>query len=1032
LVLNILFNWYLVLVLFRYNFINDNVMFKLNLMKQFYFFLITLFISSSSIGQTLLNENFDYGATPGDLTTITTNWTGFSGTGPIGYISTSLSMTDYPSSGIGGSVTIDDVSEDAERSFTAVTSGVVYASALFNASSVSSGANGTYFFTLRQGSGYHSLIYTKTDGSGGMVFGVRETTSDSAGTIFGSTSFALNTTYLLVLKYDFTAGATSLYVLPAISLTEPVTAEVSTNSGTDATSLGGVAFRQATGGPTATVDGIRVGTSWTGIMVASDLVLGEVTTTCNSSGSGDTDDTYNATIDFIRGLNGNDFVLTTNAGTVGGDSPTSSSTGTITISNIPEGTDITFTASDIADGGTTSKTKNIDSPACIPLVMNEIFYDVPTGDVGDANGDSNRDPGDDEFIEFVNNSVSPLDISGYKIFVTNASPRHVFPSGSIIPANGYLVVFGDEKPTGSFGGAIVQVASTNALGLLNGGAIISITNSNDDIIETLDYTSFGEPDQSITRNPKVTGNFVNHSTVVGGNPYFSPGLDADKITIWTGTTDTDWDTAGNWDNGVPTSTMSAIIKDVASDPIASGAINVAYLDIKSNAAVTINGAVINSNPIILYSGASLIAQTSVSGSVTYKRNLPTLDSWYLVSSPVSGETIEDLIANHTFATGTGANIGFSTFNNTGAAWTYASNALTGNVVDGKGYSVRLASAGDISFTGTANTSDVTFPLTQGTNNYNLVGNPFTSFINSTTFLTNEAANVELTFWMWNGTSYDTRTTGISPNFKIAPGQAFFVEAKTTNNVTFTEALQSHESSDTFQKATNTRPEVKLLVSEGSQSRKLEVFYIDGTTKGYDNGFDGKMFGGVTDNFSIFSELVSENIGVKYAIQSLPNSDFENMVVPVGVKAAAGKEITFTSEALNLPGNVKVFLEDRLTNTMTRLDEANTSYKITLNDALNGTGRFFLHTKASGVLSTETFDLENVSVYTINNNTLRAVGIPSGKSTIKLFNILGKQVMQTSFNSTGVQDISLPKLATGMYLIQLETATGKLNKKIVLE
>ncbi|NCT08966.1 MAG: T9SS type A sorting domain-containing protein [Flavobacteriia bacterium] len=41
-------------------------------------------------------------------------------------------------------------------------------------------------------------------------------------------------------------------------------------------------------------------------------------------------------------------------------------------------------------------------------------------------------------------------------------------------------------------------------------------------------------------------------------------------------------------------------------------------------------------------------------------------------------------------------------------------------------------------------------------------------------------------------------------------------------------------------------------------------------------------------------------------------------------------------------------------------------------------------------------------------------------------------MQTSFSSSGVKDISLPKLATGMYIIQLETATGKLNKKIVLE
>ena len=157
-----------------------------------------------------------------------------------------------------------------------------------------------------------------------------------------------------------------------------------------------------------------------------------------------------------------------------------------------------------------------------------------------------------------------------------------------------------------------------------------------------------------------------------------------------------------------------------------------------------------------------------------------------------------------------------------------------------------------------------------------------------------------------------------------------------------------------------------------------------------------------------------------------------MVIPIGIIAAAGKEITFTAEALNLPNDLKVYLEDSLTNTVTRLDEANTSYKVTLNDALNGTGRFFLHTKASGVLSTDELDLSNTSVYATANNTLRVIRLPSGNATVKVFTILGKQVVQTNFSSTGSYDVSLPKLATGMYIVQLETATGKLNKKIFLE
>ena len=41
-------------------------------------------------------------------------------------------------------------------------------------------------------------------------------------------------------------------------------------------------------------------------------------------------------------------------------------------------------------------------------------------------------------------------------------------------------------------------------------------------------------------------------------------------------------------------------------------------------------------------------------------------------------------------------------------------------------------------------------------------------------------------------------------------------------------------------------------------------------------------------------------------------------------------------------------------------------------------------------------------------------------------------MNSSFNTTGVKELTLPNVATGVYIVQLETEAGKLNKKIVLE
>ena len=41
-------------------------------------------------------------------------------------------------------------------------------------------------------------------------------------------------------------------------------------------------------------------------------------------------------------------------------------------------------------------------------------------------------------------------------------------------------------------------------------------------------------------------------------------------------------------------------------------------------------------------------------------------------------------------------------------------------------------------------------------------------------------------------------------------------------------------------------------------------------------------------------------------------------------------------------------------------------------------------------------------------------------------------MHTTFEAATSKDLTLPNLATGIYIIQLETETGKLNKKIILE
>ena len=166
-------------------------------------------------------------------------------------------------------------------------------------------------------------------------------------------------------------------------------------------------------------------------------------------------------------------------------------------------------------------------PATPVLTINEIHAD-PAGDLsGDANGDGTRDATDDEFVEIVNTGGFDADLSGVTVsdFV---GVRHVFADGTTLAAGAAIIVFGGGTPTGDFGGAQVVTASTGALGLNNGGDTVTVASSTDDVIDTVSYGSEGANDQSLTRDPDLTGDFVQHTNATNGNgARFSPGTEVD-------------------------------------------------------------------------------------------------------------------------------------------------------------------------------------------------------------------------------------------------------------------------------------------------------------------------------------------------------------------------------------------------------------------------------------------------------------------------------------------------------------------------
>jgi hypothetical protein len=182
----------------------------------------------------------------------------------------------------------------------------------------------------------------------------------------------------------------------------------------------------------------------------------------------------------------------------------------------------------------------------VPLVINEILPQVPTDNVsttaieGDSNRDGVRDSDDDEFVELLNNSNAPVNISGI-IISDSLSNRFTFPANTTLAAGRAVIVFGGGSPPTNdpaFGGALIF--TTSSLGLTDGGDTVTVklpVAGTDVTIASLAYgtgTSVPAPgSQSLTRSPDAEvgssgGSFVGHTTATNAaGRTFSPGTRAD-------------------------------------------------------------------------------------------------------------------------------------------------------------------------------------------------------------------------------------------------------------------------------------------------------------------------------------------------------------------------------------------------------------------------------------------------------------------------------------------------------------------------
>ncbi|MCX6308653.1 MAG: T9SS type A sorting domain-containing protein [Bacteroidia bacterium] len=247
------------------------------------FLVVALFANA----QILLDETFNY---PG--TSIANSWTSlvneptwtnllasnYGTIGTIGNLSAdALSYGDangfYALSGTGKLVTSDYTGASGAteskvvKAITPTSSGVIYMSLLFKPGVAQNQSNSEIMgLSIAGGNGPKVLICKGTLTTTNFRFATTRASSSSTDYKFGLTEFSdINQTFLLVVKYDWTAKTASLFVNPVIGSTTEPTPEVIDNSSTkDVTAaIDGIRFR-CTGSSASKfqVSGVRVSTSW--------------------------------------------------------------------------------------------------------------------------------------------------------------------------------------------------------------------------------------------------------------------------------------------------------------------------------------------------------------------------------------------------------------------------------------------------------------------------------------------------------------------------------------------------------------------------------------------------------------------------------------------------------------------------------------------------------------------------------------------------------------------------------------------------
>ena len=244
-------------------------------------------------------------------------------------------------------------------------------------------------------------------------------------------------------------------------------------------------------------------------------------------------------------------------------------------------------------------------------------------------------------------------------------------------------------------------------------------------------------------------------------------------------------------------------------------------------------------------------------------------------------------------------------------------------------------------------------------------------------------------------------------------------------------MQVPSTATTLKKSENSWPGLSLLATSNGQTRRTILAFNDKMTNGLDPSYDAGM--PPSSDFKLYTHLQEGGSETPFAIQCLPDNQYDLLEVPVGLDLPGAGKVTFKAAGVVLPEGFYPVLEDRLLHVSVPLKTVNDSVTVDMAGATKGTGRFYLHIGQDGAFlgNNKLPEAMKLTAYFAGQKIV-IFGTPEQGSKAWLYDMSGRRLSgEYRLTSANQNEIPVTGLSSGIYLLKIVGKTYNQTLKITL-